>query len=347
MKKIVVLVGARPQFIKHAPVNLELKKFFKLILVHSGQHYDYAMSEIFFKSLKLPVPDYNLEVGSKSHAQQTGEIMEKFENVLFKEKPNGVVVYGDTNTTLAGAITTAKLNIPLVHIESGLRSKNIFMPEEINRIVTDRISDYLFAPSKLALTNLKKEGLKGIFSGDVMFDLFLMCEKNIESRIGKDLKEKIEGKEFALLTIHRESNTEKETLKRILKNLSKLNYRIIFPVHPRTKNVLEGQKNYKNIEFIQPIGYFETIYLLKRCRLVLTDSGGLQKEAYFARKLCVTLRGETEWEETVKAGYNILSPFGENVDENIEKNFKKKKYENFYGHGNASKIIASKLKESL
>lgn len=347
MKKIVVLIGARPQFIKHAPVNIQLKKFFKLILVHSGQHYDYAMSEIFFKSLKLPKPDYNLEVGSKTHAQQTGEIMEKFENVLIKEKPAGVIVYGDTNTTLAGAITTSKLNIPLVHIEAGLRSKNIFMPEEINRIVTDRISDHLFAPSKSALLNLKKEGLNGIFSGDVMFDLFLMCEKDIERKIDKDLIEKVKAKDFALLTIHRESNTKKESLKKILKNLTRLKYRIIFPVHPRTKNVLTGQKNYKNIEFIQPVGYFETLFLLKNCRMVLTDSGGLQKEAYFAKKPCVTLRSETEWEETVKSGYNILSPFGENVDENIERKFKKKKYENFYGDGNASRIIADKLKELL
>lgn len=347
MKKIVVLLGARPQFIKHAPVNTHLKKHFKIILVHSGQHYDFNMSDIFFKSLKLPVPDYNLGVGSKTHSKQTGEIMEKFEDVLLKEKPAGVIVYGDTNTTIAGAITTAKLCIPLIHIEAGLRSKNIYMPEEINRIVTDRVSDYLFAPSKLAVSNLKSEGLKGIFSGDVMYDIFLMFENDVEKKVNDDLKKKVKNKDFALLTIHRESNTKEMILKRILNNISKLNYRIIFPVHPRTKNVLSDEKIYRNIEFIDPVGYFETLFLLKHCRIVLTDSGGLQKEAYFAKKPCITLRSETEWKETVESGYNILSPFGEIVDENVEKKFKFKKYKFFYGNGNASIIIAEKLKESL
>lgn len=347
MKKIVVLLGARPQFIKHAPVNIHLKKYFKIVLVHSGQHYDFNMSEIFFKSLKLPVPDYNLGVGSKTHSQQTGEIMEKFEEVLQKEKPSGVIVYGDTNTTLAGAITTVKLCIPLIHIEAGLRSRNIYMPEEINRIVTDRVSDYLFAPSKLAISNLKSEGLKGIFSGDVMYDLFLMLEKDVERKVNKGLKKKIENRDFALLTIHREANTKKEVLKKILNNVSRLEYKIIFPVHPRTKNFLSDQRIYKNIEFVDPVGYFETLFLLKNCRIVITDSGGLQKEAYFAKKPCITLRNETEWQETVESGYNILSPFGEIVDEKVEKKFKLKKYKFFYGKGNASTIIAEKLKESL
>lgn len=347
MKKLVVLVGARPQFIKHAPIDKVLKKNFNLLLVHSGQHYDFNMSKIFFKSFGLSEPDYNLNVGSGTHANQTYKTMVEFEKILFKEKPAGVIVYGDTNTTIAGALATSKLNIPLIHIEAGLRSHNINMPEEINRIVTDRISDILFCPSKTAVENLKNEGIKSFFSGDLMYDAFLLFEKGVEERVDKRFKKLIQDKEFALLTIHRESNTKKNILSRILKNVSNLNMRVIFPVHPRTKKLLDNFKIKRNIELIDPVGYFETIFLLKNCSIVLTDSGGLQKEAYFARKFCVTLRSETEWIETVKNGYNIILPYGERLDKNIFKKFKPKKYKYFYGNGKASQYISCKLKELL
>ncbi len=347
MKKLVVLVGARPQFIKHAPLDKVLKKNFDVVLVHSGQHYDFNMSKIFFNSFGLSEPDHNLNVGSGTHSNQTNKMMVEFEKILLEEKPSGVIVYGDTNTTLAGAIATTKLNIPLVHIEAGLRSHNMNMPEEINRMVTDRISDILFCPSKIAVENLKNEGIKSFFSGDVMYDAFLLFKKGVEKRVDKRFKKIIQDKEFALLTIHRESNTKKNVLKRILKNVSNLNMRVIFPVHPRTKKILKTFKINRNIEPIDPVGYFETIYLLKKCSIVLTDSGGLQKEAYFARKFCVTLRSETEWVETVRNGYNILLPYGEKLDENIFKRFKPQKYKYFYGNGKASQYINFKLKELL
>ncbi len=322
--KIVSIVGARPQFIKLAPLSTELrKKGINEIILHTGQHYDDNMNEIFFKELEISEPDYNLGIGSGFHGEQTGRMLMGIEKILIKEKPDLVIVYGDTNSTLAGALATSKLHIPLAHVEAGLRSFNKKMPEEINRIVADHLSDILFCPTETAVENLKNEGiLKGVYLvGDIMFDALMHFLKlsQEKSRILEELN--LTPKSYLLLTIHRAENTDNvERLKSILSALGESGKNIIFPIHPRTKNRIRefGLENYltSNIRVIAPVGYLDMLELEKNAYAILTDSGGVQKEAFWLKVPCITLREETEWVETVKYKWNIL--VGANKDKILE-----------------------------
>jgi len=325
--KVLTVVGARPQFIKASAVSKAIEEFnnqhegreyIKEILVHTGQHYDYEMSKVFFEELDLREPDYYLSVGSGPHGWQTGEMLKRVEEVLLKEKPDLVMVYGDTNSTLAGALAAAKLHIPVAHVEAGLRSFNKRMPEEVNRVLTDHLSTYLFCPTRTAVENLSREGIKeGVYLvGDVMCDVLL---SNIE-RVRKKSKILevlgIESGRYLLATIHRAENVDNPcNLKSIIEAFSSLEETIVFPVHPRTQKALSelGICVNSNIRVINPVGYLDMLNLEKNARLVLTDSGGVQKEAYILGVPCITLREETEWIETVEAGWNCL--VGINPDE--------------------------------
>lgn len=357
-KKILTVIGARPQIIKAFPVSRELKKTsIQEIIVHTGQHYDFEMSEIFFQETGLSQPHYNLKVGSGTQAEQTARMMIKLEKVLEKEKPNLVLVYGDTNSTLAGALTAAKLNLPVAHIEAGLRSFDFSMPEEINRVLTDRLSTLLFAPTREAIKNLKKEGMKkGVFlTGDVMFDAALFFSKQAvkNSLILKKLK--LNPGSYYLLTIHRPANTDKpENLSSILKALSSSPKTVVFPAHPRTRKYLNkwglGSITKKNqqIKIIPPVGYLDFIALEKGAEKILTDSGGVQKEAYFYGVPCITLRENTEWVETVKAGWNILVGTEEKKIIEALRNFNPSgERRNFYGDGKSALKIVTLLKKFL
>lgn len=307
MKKIITVIGARPQFIKHFPFEQAAKKVFNLKTIHTGQHYDQNMSQVFFEELKMSKPDYMLQVGSSSHGVQTGQMMIEIEEIVLKEKPDALVVYGDTNSTLAGALVASKLHIPLVHIEAGLRSFNREMPEEINRVLTDHISELLFVPSELAKNNLAKEGLsKGVhIVGDIMKDLILYCTQNNLVKAPK-----IE-EDYLYATLHRPYNTdEEERLQYVLDNLNKLERKVIFSIHPRTRNAMNNfgmeEAKFENIVFINPQSYFDNLSYLAHSKGLVTDSGGMQKEAYWLKKKCVTIRTETEWVETLKGGANRL-----------------------------------------
>lgn len=311
--KIVSVVGARPQFIKAAALSRHLRARHQEVLLHTGQHYDYAMSGIFFDGLKIPAPSVNLCVGSGNHGAQTGAMLEKIEQVLLKEKPNWVVVYGDTNSTLAGALAAAKLHIPVAHVEAGLRSFNRRMPEETNRVVTDHLSDLLFCPSDTSIKNLATEGIvKNVhLVGDIMLDILNWAKE--EAVTGSSISlEKLHLKEkgFLLATIHRSENTDDiSRLTGILSALNALKQTVVFPVHPRTYKVIsEGNFPLEpHVQLIEPVGYIAMVRLVAAARMVLTDSGGLQKEAYWLGVPCVTLRDETEWVETVQAGWNCLA----------------------------------------
>lgn len=311
--KIAQVVGARPQFIKLAPLSRLVREKHEEIIIHSGQHYDIQMNDVFFQDMLIPAPDYNLDVGSGTQAQQTAEILEVLEPVLIEEKPDWVLVYGDTNTTLAGALAAAKLGLKTAHIEAGLRSFNRSMPEELNRIVADHLSDLLFCPTDAAMNNLAKEGLaeRAYLVGDIMTDslkLGLEMAKD-NSDILNELT--LNPGTFLLLTLHRPYNVDDpKLLSLILSGLNSLNKLIVFPVHPRTRNILcqiEPEK-FNNIRFIEPLSYLDFLTLMQASEMILTDSGGIQKEAYIIGKLCITLRPETEWIETVKTGWNILLP---------------------------------------
>ena len=310
--KIVSVIGARPQFIKAAAVSrvLRTSSGIEEILVHTGQHYDENMSDIFFRQLDIPEPEFNLEVGSGSHAYQTGMMLKGIEDVLQKQKPDYTLVYGDTNSTLAGALAATKLHIPVAHVEAGLRSFNRLMPEEINRIVTDRISDILFAPTLTAITNLKNEGLEKntVFSGDVMYDSVLFYREMIVSGGDKYMTKGLPVS-YLLATIHRAENTDNpENLKNIFIAFSQIGTPIIFPVHPRTARLLKTEISIPaNVIVIDPVGYLEMLWLTMHADKVLTDSGGLQKEAYFLGRQCITMRTETEWVETLHDNWNIVT----------------------------------------
>jgi UDP-GlcNAc3NAcA epimerase len=329
--KIITVVGARPQFIKAAAVSRVIREFNKKkgriqeILVHTGQHYDYLMDKVFFEELGLPRPDYHLGVGSGSHGRQTGIMLERIESVMQKEKPKAAMVYGDTNSTLAGALAAAKLRIPIAHVESGLRSYNSAMPEEINRLLTDHLSTLLFCPTDQAVRNLSKEGIKDGGTrivrnvGDVMYDSILYYSKVAEkkSRILHDLnlvdpQSGFRNPQYYLATLHRAENTDDpERLKSILRALNEVGEetRVILPLHPRTKKVTKVYhlfSEFKNIKFIDPLSYFDMLKLEKNAKAILTDSGGVQKEACWFGVPCFTLREETEWVETIKSGWNVL-----------------------------------------
>ena len=345
MIKIVTILGARPQFVKAAVVSRAFanSKEINEIIVHTGQHFDREMSDIFFEEMEIPKPDYFLGINGKSHGAMTGQMIEKIEEVLLVEKPNFVLVFGDTNSTLAGAIACKKLNMKLIHIEAGLRSFNNKMPEEINRILTDRISDLLFCPTKTAIKNLKNEGIVDsiIYNvGDVMQDAV-----NFYSSRAKKPFFKIDD-HFILCTIHRAENTDDDAkLSSIFKSLEEISKKtqVVLPLHPRTKNKLNElgyDFNQNNILVIPPIGYLEMVYLLNHCEYVMTDSGGLQKEAYMFKKFCITLREETEWVELVENGFNLLVGSDRNKIINAANNFKSVSINSgLYGDGQASEKI--------
>ena len=313
MKKIVTILGARPQFVKAAVLSriISEKKEIEEVIIHTGQHYDSNMSEVFFTEMDIPKPKYNLDINGLGHGAMTGQMLEKIEQVLIDEKPNVVVIYGDTNSTIAGALAAKKLDIKVVHIEAGLRSFNMQMPEEINRILTDRISDLLLCPTDTAIKNLKKEGFdnlgnKVVKCGDIMKDAVEFYSKDSAKRssVIKDLQ--LKNKEFVLATIHRQENTDDlSRLKSIFEGLETISkdIQVVLPLHPRTKKILENHELNYDITFIDPVGYFDMLELLKNCRMVVTDSGGLQKEAFFNKKHCIIARDETEWVELVENGF--------------------------------------------
>jgi UDP-N-acetylglucosamine 2-epimerase (non-hydrolysing) len=311
--KIVSIVGARPQFIKCAPVSHELRKKHEEVLIHTGQHYDPEMSDVFFDELQIPKPDYHLDVGSGSHGKQTGAILERVEDVLLKEIPGLVLVYGDTNSTLAGALAAAKLHIPVAHVEAGLRSFDRTMPEEINRVVTDHISDILFCPTKTAMDNLAHEGLTtGMYMvGDVMVDA-LRNNTSISERNSQIIELLgLKRGNYFVATVHRPANTDdRQKLTAIIEAFGESGKDVVFPVHPRTKKYLHEYGLWDslsgNIKCIEPLGYLDMLHLMKHAKKILTDSGGIQKEAYIMGIPCITMRENTEWIETLTGGWNVL-----------------------------------------
>ena len=387
--KILTILGARPQFIKAGSISREIAKYKEIeeIIVHTGQHYDANMSDIFFDEMQIPKPNYFLGIGGKSHGAMTGQMIEKIEEVALKENPDWIMVYGDTNSTLAGAIVASKLHIKLAHIEAGLRSFNMKMPEEVNRILTDRVSTILFCPTDTAMKNLKAEGFPFSLTtnhqqlitnvGDVMQDGAMFYRhlakmpkevaslwSLVSSEDSKNQKQKT--KNYILCTIHRAENTDDETrLRSIFEALNEIakEKQIILPLHPRTKKLLENlqTKNQKlltkNLTIIDPVGYLEMVWLIDNCDLVMTDSGGLQKEAYFFEKQCITLRDETEWVELVECGANrlvgadkekIVSSYqllvsSENSKNDELKTKNQKLQTNLYGGGKASENIIKEL----
>jgi len=359
--KFMSVIGARPQFIKAAAVSRAILKNKNIrineVIVHTGQHYDQNMSEIFFAEMQIPKPNYSLGINRLSHGAMTGRMLEKIEKVLLKERPDIVIVYGDTNSTLAGALAAAKMQIPVAHVESGLRSFNRRMPEEINRVLTDRISTFLFCPTKQAINNLENEGIVSnkYLIGDVMFDsaLFYAGQSRQHSAIIKNLESTLPGlNNFILCTVHRAENTDDpDRLRSIFSALERISHEIpiILPLHPRTRNRMKSlEMKFLNMipGIIDPVSYFDTIELLKKCSLVMTDSGGLQKEAFFFKKPCVTLRNETEWIELVEHDCNTLAGCNK---ENIYQAYctmKNKKIDNsieIYGNGHASDNIVAIL----
>lgn len=310
--KIVSIVGARPQFIKAAAVSRLLRQGHREFLVHTGQHYDYEMSGIFFDGLELPRPDTNLAVGSGSHGVQTGAMLKGIEDILLAERPDYLLIYGDTNSTLAGALAASKLSVPVAHVEAGLRSFNRRMPEEINRVVTDHLSALLLCPSDAAVRNLTAEGITRNVHlvGDVMLDVLLWAKQQLSERPPEILQGLgLKKQSYLLATLHRSENTDDlARLSKILRGINSLDEPVVFPVHPRTRKVIADAHCpiERHVRFIDPVGYLDMMALAGAARLVLTDSGGLQKEAYWLGVPCLTMRNETEWVETVESGWNTL-----------------------------------------
>lgn len=354
--KIVTIIGARPQFIKAASISAVLKSELGAIeiMIHTGQHFDKNMSEIFFDELGIPVPKYNLGISGGSHGAQTGRMLESIENVLIKEHPDIVLVYGDTNSTLAGALASAKMHITLAHVEAGLRSFNKNMPEEINRLITDHLSDILFIPTEAGLKNLLREGIPKDnlhLVGDVMYDAALYFSEKANKTSGILKKLKLDTKSYVLATIHRAENTDNpELLYSILEGLAQVSVRIpiVLPLHPRTRKIIESDSSLVDIKrklfIIEPVGYLDMIVLEKNACLIATDSGGVQKEAFFHKVPCVTLRNETEWIELLDLNWNQLAPpskGGAKIAETILSRINKKGAVALpYGDGRASyKIV--------
>ena len=381
MKKIITVIGARPQIIKAAAISRAIKNNFSdkilEVIVHTGQHYDENMSQIFFEELEIPFPNFNLNVGSGSHGEQTAKMLEGLENIYMQEKPDAVIVYGDTNSTIAGALAASKIHIPVIHIEAGLRSFNKAMPEEINRIACDHMSTLLFTPSETGHRNLLNEGIKNdqkeaasidnpkiYLCGDIMYDnsLYFSAMSEQKSEILKELE--ITTDEFILCTIHRDTNTDDTAnLNAIFRALLRIqktsNLKIVLPLHPRTKeklnshldeNLLTEINQNKNFKIIPPTGFLDIISLEKNARLIITDSGGLQKEAFFFQKPCVILREQTEWIEIVENGNAVIAGANElKIISSVETLFKRTDftYPNLYGDGNAANFICKKITEEL
>ena len=355
--KIITIVGARPQFIKASIVSKFLKKEnIEEVYVHTGQHYDENMSDIFFKELEIDKPKYNLHIGSGLHGEQTGKMIIELEKVLLNEKPEGVLLYGDTNSTLAGAISASKLNIPIFHVEGGVREHNLREPEEVNRILTDHVSTIIFTPLLSSMEELKKEGLisRGVYSGDVMLDRIIENKKNYNN---ENILKKYDLKEnnYYVLTLHRPNNVDKkEQLISILETVNNLNKKVLFPVHPRTKAKLNEFKIienlFKNIIFIDPLGYNEIMAYINFSEAVLTDSGGLQKEVCFLGKKCIVIFDYTPWKELEELGGVYVWKNVQNKDDlfkELNNNLFNKDIFKIFGNGKASKIIAKTIKEKL
>jgi UDP-GlcNAc3NAcA epimerase len=347
--KIASIVGARPQFVKAAMVSRALRSAgVTETLVHTGQHYDDNMSKVFFEELRIPKPDYNLGIGSGDHGSQTGRMLEALEKVLQQVQPDWTLVYGDTNSTLAGALAAAKLHIPVAHVEAGLRSFNRRMPEEINRILTDQLSTLLFAPTETAVRNLQREGITdGVHNvGDVMYDAVLTHRElaTVQSRTLGGFN--LHPKDYALATVHRAENTE--DLQRLLEIFEALQILsreipIIVPLHPRTRQALKGISPLVNtqLRLIEPVSYLDILVLESQARFILTDSGGVQKEAFFFRVPCITLRDETEWVETVDAGWNVVAGARRENIVQAARSVKAGRYDAYpFGDGNAAQNIA-------
>ncbi|MCL6260014.1 UDP-N-acetylglucosamine 2-epimerase (non-hydrolyzing) [Aquiflexum sp. TKW24L] len=344
MIKIISIIGARPQFIKSFPFEKAANGKVNLMTIHTGQHYDQNMSQVFFDEFGMKKPDYLLNLGGGMHGEQTGKMLFEIENILIKESPDFVLVFGDTNSTLAGALAAAKLNIKIIHVEAGLRSFNKSMPEEINRVLTDHISTLLYVPSNQPASNLAKEGItKNVFNvGDIMKDVVKIYKDSFS-----DVPNEKIGEEFIYTTLHRPYNTDDPLrLKYILESLNKIGKRILFSIHPRTNNLLDEynipKAQFGNIEFCNPLGYFENLKKLDRCSTFITDSGGMQKEAYWLKKKCITIRTETEWVETLENSWNTL------VFENLEElsdlvNVIPGNYTELYGEGNTGVEIVSSI----
>ena len=354
MKKILTIIGARPQFIKASVVSKAIQKTTDLseVLLHTGQHFDTNMSDVFFNQLGIPSPDYQLDINGGSHGDMTGRMLIEIERVLQKESPDVVMVYGDTNSTLAGALAASKLHIPIAHVEAGLRSFNMKMPEEVNRILTDQLSTLLFCPTKLAMTNLSNEGFdvksaQKFLVGDVMQDSALYFAEMARKPESVKCVEN-----FILATLHRAENTDNpkklssiiEAINFVHKNVSP----VVLPIHPRTKKVIHDLGLTLDAHVLDPVGYLEMIWLLKEASLILTDSGGVQKEAFFFHKPCVTMREQTEWVELLEAGANTLvGSHTENIIEAIRENLGKSitDEQELYGGGNASERIVDVLRQ--
>ena len=357
--KILTVIGARPQFIKAAALSREIAKHDDVeeIIVHTGQHFDANMSEIFFSEMEIPKPHYNLQINSLGHGAMTGRMLEGIEDILLKEKPDVLLVYGDTNSTIAGALAAKKIHIKVAHVEAGLRSFNMAMPEEVNRILTDRISDFLFCPTQTAVDNLEKEGYDHIDchiikSGDVMQDAatFYASKSADKSSVIQDN----DLNKFILVTLHRAENTDDPNrLTNIVKALNEIHTNIcpiVLPLHPRTKAKLDHIDEVLDVNIIDPVGYFDMIELIKQSEIVMTDSGGLQKEAFFFAKHCVTMRDQTEWVELVEADVNVI--VGADKDKIVnsaqEMILRSSDFsEDLYGNGKASANIIAALKSEL
>lgn len=350
--KVASIVGVRPQFVKASVVSRKLRKAHDEVLIHTGQHYDYEMNSVFFDELNIPEPDHFLEIGSGSHGYQTGEMLKRIEEVLIQEEPDLVLTYGDTNSTLAGALAASKLHIKTAHVESGLRSFDRTMPEEINRILIDHCSDILFCPTENAVTNLKNEGITDNvhLTGDVMADSVLY-NKDIAEEQSSILNElDLKSKEYLLTTVHRASNTDNlNNLNNIVDAFSELDETIIFPVHPRTKKYLKERGLYNKLEssvkLIEPVGFIDFLKLMNHAKMILTDSGGIQKEAYVLKIPCITLRENTEWMETIEDGWNVLVGADKDKIVRMANEFTPSLniHNSRFGNGNASERIVSAI----
>ena len=353
IKTIASIVGARPQFIKAAPVSRALAGPFREMLIHTGQHYDYGMSDVFFREMEMDEPDFNLGIGGGSHGEMTGRMLIELEKVYIQTKPDCVLVYGDTNSTLAGALAAAKLQIPIAHVEAGLRSYNRAMPEEINRVLCDHVSSLLFCPTDVAVENLAKEGItKGVHQiGDVMCDTLFYNQKLAQQK--SDILERLDltNGNYALATVHRAANTDDvERMRSILTAFGQLKTIVIFPVHPRTRGMLAemGLSASANVRLIDPVGHLDMLMLEQNTNCILTDSGGIQKEAYLLGVRCITLREETEWVETVESGWNRLAGINpESIRDAYENWFPSGERLRFYGDGHASEKIRDILLANL